>query len=154
MAKNKLLFVLLALALVAAVFFLSKDWFRKDEIQIGFTIRPNRLSERQQRRLGPALKDPTYTVCFFFDRKCKLESLRVVNADELKTNRFARPLWALVSDSNSIPVKTIIYGVPVRGMRTEVRGAQADILQPGIPYRLLVRTTKQEAHYDFTLGAK
>ena len=154
MEKKQLLLLLLAAALLGGVFYLARDWFQPDNIQIGSTIRPNRLSERQQKRLGPAVKNQPYTVSFFFNRKLELESVRLVKSDELATNRFAHPLWELVSDSNSVPVKTIVYGVPIRGMKPKVKGAQADLLEPRVPYRLLLKTTDQEAVYDFTLGQK
>jgi hypothetical protein len=154
MTKKQLLLLLLAVVLLGALLYLSRDWFAPESIQIGSTIRPNRVPERQQERLGPALKNRPYTVSFFFNRKYPLKSVRVVQVQELETNRFAHPLWHLVSDSNSVPVKSITYGVPVRGMRPTVKGAQADMLQAGVPYRLFIETPEQQASYDFTLGQK
>lgn len=154
MAKKQILLLLLTGILVGVILYLSRDWFAPADIQIGFTVRPNLLSERQQKRAGPAVKNRPYTVSFIFNRKCSLESVKVVNAQEIETNRFAHPLWELISDSNSVPVKTVTYGVRIRGMRPEVKGAQADNLQTGVPYRLLIETTEQEASYDFTLGRK
>ncbi len=154
MTKKQLLLLLLAVVLLGILVYLSKDWFAPATIQIGSTIRPNRVPERQQQRLGPALKDRPYTVSFFFNRKYPLKSVRVLKSQELETNRFAHPLWHLVSDSNSVPVKSITYGVPIRGMRPEVKGAQADMLEAGVPYRLLIETPEQQATYNFTLGKK
>lgn len=154
MRKKRLLLALLAVVLLGAALYLSKDWFASSDIQIGSTIRPNRLSERQQNRLGPALKHQPYTVSFFFNRKYQLESLKVVKAQEIDTNRFAHPLWELISNSNSIPVKTLTYGVPIRGMRPEVKGAQADVLQQGVPYRLLLKIGGREVSHDFTVGKR
>jgi len=152
MDKKQLLLLLLAVLLLGGIAYLCKDWFASPGIQIGSTIRPNRLPERQQDRLGPAIKHQPYTVSFFFNRKIRLESIRLVNAVELETNRFAHPLWELVSDSNSVPVKTLTYGVPIRGMKPKVKGAQADPLEAKVPYRLLLTTADEEATYDFTLG--
>lgn len=154
MDKKRLLLLLLVVLSLGAIFHLSRDWFTPADIQIGSTIRPNRLPERQQKRLGPAVEHRPYTVSFFFNRKISLESVKVVKVHEIETNRFAHPLWGLVSDSNSIPVKSITYAVAVRGMRPQVKGVQADMLQQGVPYRLLLTTTEQEASYDFTLGRK
>jgi len=154
MDKKQLLLLLLTGTLLGVIFYLSRGWFAPSDIQIGSTIRPNRLSERQQKRLGPAVKHQPYTVSFFFNKKLKLESVKLVKLQELETNRFAHPLWELASASNSVPVKNIVYGVPVRRMRPTVKGAQADVLEPNVPYRLLLKTTEQEASYDFTLGRK
>jgi len=154
MNKRNLSLLLLLLTLLGTILYLSRDWFARAEIQIGYTIRPNRLSERQQRRFGPAVQDQPYTLTFFFDKRYALESVKVVRVREIETNRFAHPLWELVSDSNSVPVKTLTYGVSVRGLHPKVRGAQADALQQDVPYRLLLETGGREASYDFTLGKR
>jgi hypothetical protein len=152
MGKKQILLLGLAVLLLGAILYLSKDWFASGDIQIGFTVRPNRLSEKQQNRLGPAVKKQPYTVSFFFDRKYRLTSVKVLSVTELETNRFAHPLWELVSASNSIPVKNLTYGVPIRGMRPETKGAQAEVLRAGVPYRLLITTAEEKASFDFTLG--
>ena len=154
MEKKQRLLLLLVVPVLAVLLYLSRDWFATENIQIASTIRPNRLPERQQKRLGPAVNARPYTVSFFFNRKCELKSVKVVKVHEFETNRFAHPLWELISDSNSVPVKTITYGVPVRRMRPPVKGAQADMLEQNVPYRLLLKTADQEASYDFTLGRK
>jgi hypothetical protein len=154
MDKKQISLLGLALLLVGAMIYLSRDWFAPEDIQILSTIRPNRLSDKQQRKLGPAVSSQPYTVTFFFNRKYALKSVKVVGTSEIETNRFAHPLWELVTVSNSIPVKSLTYGVPIRGMHTEVKGAQAEVLQPKVPYRLLIKTADQDASYDFTLGKK
>lgn len=154
MDKKQISLVALVILLVGATVYFGKDWFVSEEIQIGSTIRPNRVPENQQNKLGPAVKRQPYTVSFFFNRKCVLQSIKVVQVSEFETNRFAHPLWELVASSKTPPVKSITYGVPIRGMHPEVQGDQADVLQPGVAYRLIIQTSKQEARHDFTLGRK
>lgn len=147
-SKQSVLLVV-AILLIGLAIYLSTDWFSTPGIQIEHTIRPNRLPERRQERAGPAVNKQPYTVTFFFDRKCALTSVKVVSVEELATNEFAHPLWELTTKSNSIPTKTITYGLPIRGLRPPVRGARADVLQPGVRYRLLIETTKASGQHDF-----
>ncbi|MCU0788356.1 MAG: hypothetical protein MUC91_09225 [Verrucomicrobia bacterium] len=154
MDKKQISLLGLAVLLVAAMIYLSRDWFAPEDIQIHLTIRPNRLSDKQQNRLGPAVKSQPYTATFFFERKYRLKSVKLVRVDEIETNRFAHPLWELTTSSNSVPTKSLTYGVPIRGMHPAVKGAQAEVLEPRVPYRLLINAGGQDASYDFTLGQK
>ena len=154
MDKKQISLLALAVILIGAVIYLSRDWFADSNIQIGSTIRQNPLTEEQKKRFGPALKDIPYTVSFFFDRQHQLESVKVVNLREFETNRYAHPLWSLQATTNARPVKTFTYGVPLRGMRTEVAGDKAEALQPGMTYRLIIGVEGREFTHDFTLGRK
>ncbi len=71
--------------------------------------------------------------------------------DEFKTNQSARPVWELVSDSNSVPIKDFAYGMNIGGMRPPIAGQVPEPLQPGVPYRLFVKAGKQKVTHDFTL---
>jgi hypothetical protein len=151
MNKKLLAQLALILGLTAVVIYLSKDWFAPADIQIVTTLRPNRLPERTQKRLGPALKEQPFTLIFALNQKCELTSLKVVNAADAATNKFPHPLWHLESESNSVPVKSFTYGVPVRGMKPPVKGATADVLVRGVQYKLLLETKDQQAEHTFTV---
>lgn len=71
----------------------------------------------------------------------------------LATNKYASGVWHLVSDSNSVPVRAIVYGQPIRGMRPKVRGAWADPLEPATDYTLLLEATEGSARYEFRTPA-
>jgi hypothetical protein len=60
-------------------------------------------------------------------------------------------LWHLVSDSNSVPVKTFFYGEYIRGMRPNLKGAGPEALQTNVTYRMFVRAGKAAGQHDFDL---
>lgn len=144
---------LIALAVVLGGFslYLNRDWFVGDNIQIHHRSRPARASMFRRRR--PVRKSATEPVYFAFDRKLKLTSVKVIPLSEIETNKYPRPIWYLVSDSNSIPIADLTYGMRIRGMHPAVKGATPDPLQPGVRYRLLIEAGKLNAHEDFTAVA-
>ncbi|MGN6552594.1 MAG: hypothetical protein ACTHLW_02525 [Verrucomicrobiota bacterium] len=87
---------------------------------------------------------------FLFNQKVQLTSLKVVQRDDLKTNKYPHAVWQLTTDSNSIALKDCVYGMPIRGMKPTVKGATADPLQPGVDYRLLIEAGPLKAEHDFT----
>ena len=60
----------------------------------------------------------------------------------------------MVSDSNSVPIKELVYGMYIRGMRPSVKGATPDPLQPGVKYRLLIEAGPLKAEHDFETVAR
>ena len=48
-----------------------------------------------------------------------------------------------------MPIKEFGYDASIRGMHPAVKGADADPLQPGIKYRLLIEAGSQKAEHDF-----
>jgi len=150
---NRKLIVQLALiiGLIGVAIYLSKDWFAPRDIQVMTTVRLNRVPERAQERLGPAVKKQPFTLVFALNQRCELTSVKVVNAAEFATNKFAHPLWQLVAESRSSPVKSFTYGVPIRGMKPPVKGATAEVLVKGVEYKLLIETPAQKAEHVFTV---
>jgi len=145
MSKNgivlSVIFVILAVTYVC--FF--TDWFTKESIQIIPQIRPGRASNIPRPPGTPAVSP----VSFFFDNKYRLTSIKVVAAEDDATNKYSNPLWHLVSDSNSIPTKSIVYGFPIKGMKPAVPRARPEPLQPGVPYLMLVEAGKIHAQTNF-----
>jgi hypothetical protein len=122
--------------------YLNRDFFRSDTVQIGHRTLPNR---NRRGRNAPAT-----SLVFLCDRDLKFTSVKVVLDSEFQTNKFAHPLWALTTDSNSVPTKNFPYGGNIRGMRPTVKGATADPLEPGVKYRLLVEAGGLKLEHDFT----
>lgn len=150
MAKKQILLLGVALALLSvAVYHFWNDWFGPEEIQIAHSLRP--YSPRGGRSPARRAPPPGSSVLFFLDRRCRLTEVKVVPLAEWQTNRYAHPLWHLISESNSVPVKSFAYGVPIRGMHPPVRGAQPDPLQPGVTYRLFVTAGKLHGQHDFQI---
>jgi len=146
MSKTKtILTTLLLIGLVGLCLYLNRDWFATQPIQITHRISPWMRSVRRPDPLNRA--NP---VVFGFDKFYRFKEIKVVIAAELATNKYAHPLWHLESSSNSVFASSFNYGERLRGMTPKVKGAAPDPLEPGITYRLLVKTDKEEATHDFS----
>ena len=140
--KNTLLIALLVV--VGGLFiYLNKDWFQRRPIQIS-----HRLYRFGGRFRG---SDTPIPVMFEFDRRLKLTSIKVVSFADTLTNKYPHPLWHMISSSNSVPTKGVVYGMDVPGMRPAVNGATADPFDPQQKYRLLLEAGSLKAQHDFTL---
>jgi hypothetical protein len=147
MSKKNWLLLALAVALGGLSLYLNKDWFAKDGIHIYHRSRPMRsFMLFGRKRQDTSLVDP---IIFGFDRKVRLKSVKVIPLADIQTNKFPHPIWYLLSDSNSLPVKDFSYGAPIPGMRPAVKGAVADPLQPDVEYRLLVEANDFKGQHDF-----
>lgn len=139
--------MLVALAVMLGGFslYLNRDWFARDNIQIMHRSRPARGAFRRPRLDNPLI-DP---LSFWFDRKVKLTSLKVVPVFDIETNKSPQAVWHLVSDSNSVPIKEFTYGMGIPGMHPALKDAAPDPLLPGIKYRLFMQAGSQKAEHDF-----
>ena len=144
MSKNSLVLVFVALVLGACYIYFFTDWLSTPNIQILAQIRPSRAAQAV-RGEGPAV----YPVSFAFNQKYALTEVKVISVEEAKTNKYPHPVWHLISDSNSIPTKSLVYGVPVRGMKSKVPKARPEPLQPKVKYRLLVQAGDSKGQVDF-----
>jgi hypothetical protein len=146
---TKKVWTLIALGLVLGGFslYLNRDWFAKDTIQIFSRSRPSRLPFF--RRKGPD-NSPINPLIFTFDRRVKLTSLKIIPVSSIQTNSYPHPIWDLVSDSNSVPIKTFTYGMRIQGMHPKVKGLEPEPLEPGVRYRLFIEAGTQKAEHDFT----
>ena len=142
--KNWML-IALTVMLGGLSLYLNRDWFARDNIQIMHRSRPARGAFRHPRSDNPLI-DP---LSFWFDRKVKLTSLKVVPVFDIETNKYPQPIWHLISDSNSVPIKEFTYGMRIQGMRPALNGAAPDPLEPGVKYRLFLQAGKQKAEHDF-----
>jgi hypothetical protein len=145
MTKNGIALSVFAVLLAAVYVYAFTDWFRSETIQIIPTIRPGRVSA--------APRDPdqvaVYPVSFAFSGKYKLTSVKVFSAEDLATNKYPTPLWHLVSDSNSVPVKSIVYGHKVKGMEPAVARMQPEPLLPDVDYVLQIEAGAIKAQTNF-----
>jgi hypothetical protein len=138
--KNWLLIaIMVALAALYVVYF--TDWFKPRKIIISHTA----LRAMTQ----PAGALPL--LIFGFNGSFRLTELKVVPLAEWQTNQHVLPVWHLVSDSNSVPIKLIHYGAGIRGMKPAVEGKRAEPLDPDTVYRLFVTAGNIKAQHDFKL---
>lgn len=144
--KNLLLIgMAVALGTVYAIWF--SDWFKPKTVEVFHTwrqARPRNASARQQPPPHPVLT-------FGINQKLRLDEITVVPVAALQTNEHPVPLWHLISDSNSVPVKQFIYGQFIGGMKAAVKGARPVKLETNVTYRLLISAGKFTGEHDFVL---
>jgi hypothetical protein len=145
MTKNGIVLTVIAVLLAACYARFFTDWFVTDTIQIISTIRPGRPSAIPH---DPD-QAPVHPVSFALDGKYQLTTVKVVAAADLATNKYPAALWHLVSDSNSIPTKSIVYGFPIKGMKPAVPRAHPEPLLAEVEYTLLVEAGKIHARTNF-----
>lgn len=92
-------------------------------------------------------------ISFTFDGKYQLTELKVVNADEYKTNKYAHIMWHMISDRASVPTKGFLYGSKIQGMKPSIPRGKPDALQPDTNYLLLVTAGKQRGEVPFRTKA-
>jgi hypothetical protein len=145
MTKKNIFLIALVLLLAGLSLYLNRDWFRAQPIQIGDRSVPPRggMIRRDQK----ATANP---VIFFLNRPLKLTAVKVIAVADIQTNKYPEALWELKTDSNSVPVKDFVYGANIRGMNPAIKGATPALLEPGIPYRLLIEAGSVKAQHDFT----
>jgi hypothetical protein len=143
MRKNTVVLIVVLILLGALYAYFWTDWFKPPTIQILFQIRPVRNV-----RSTPGMAT-VYPVSFAFDRKVSLTEIRVVSVEDEKTNKYPHSVWHMISDSNSIPVKALIYGQGVRGMKPKVPRARPETLLPDVKYRLYISSGKFQGQIDF-----
>ncbi len=139
--------MLVALTVMLGSFslYLNRDWFARDNIQLMHRSRPARGAFDRRGTDNPLINP----LSFWFDRKVGLTSVKVIPVFDLETNKYPQPIWYLLSDSNSLPIKDFTYGMRIPGMRPALKGTAPDPLEPGIKYRLLVEAGKQKIAHDF-----
>ena len=145
MTKKQWTIIGLVVALAGFSLYLNRDWFASENIHI-YHRSGARGTFVRKRKGDDSMVNP---IVFGFDRKLKLTMVKVVPVYALATNKYALPFWHLISDSNSIAIKDFTYGSSIAGMRPAVKGAQADSLEPGVPYRLFIQTASLKAEHDF-----
>ena len=146
--KNIIVLTVTFLAVAGLYFYLYRDSFRKENIQISHTIRP---TERALTHPAAGEDTPINVITFRLGRDYRLTSVKVIPVPELETNQYAHPVWELLSDSNSAPLQAFSYGMHIRGMHPAVKGAQPGTLALNTPYRLFVEAGPIKGQHDFTV---
>ena len=131
MTKRNIIFIIIAVALAGIYAFYFTNWFK-----------PNVIHIRSESFAG--------VVRFGFDRDYQLTELKVVPLAAWETNKFALPVWHLVSTDGSDPVSEFFYGERISGMDPAVEGARPLPLQPGVKYRMFITIGKLTATHDFS----
>src|SRR5438552_885529 len=146
MTRKIWLLIALAVLLGAFSLYLNQDWFRKADIQIYHRSRPARLALFRRKRGDDS---PVNPIIFGFDRKLRLNLLKVIPLSDIKTNKYPHPIWYLVSESNSVPIKDFSYGMSIQGMHPAIKDTNPEPLEPGTEYRLVVQAGTFKGEHDF-----
>lgn len=144
--KNIFLITFLVILIGGYAIYLS-GLFAKENIQIMHNIH----GPRQRSGNTPN----TAVVTFGFTHPYELTDVKVVSVKEWETNSSPVPLWHLISDSNSIPLKMMIYGQWIRGMKPAVAGVRTRPLLPGETYLLTVKAgARRFGQHEFHVPAE
>jgi len=143
MTKNNILLVFVAVALAAVYIIFFSDWFTPKTIRIYHADR-NLRAARQQ---GNALPN----LMFGLRPASRLTELKVVSVAAWEKNKDAVPVWHLISDSNSIPLKAFFYGQHIGGMHPVIKGAGCDALETNVTYRLFLTSGRIKGEHDFEI---
>lgn len=143
MTKKNWLLLAAAVVLAGVYVVYFTDWFQPKTVQIFHTSR--NLRPRNLR--GGTLP----MLIFGINQQLKLTEVKVVSVADVQTNQHPLPLWHLITDSNSVPVKNFHYGQQINGMRPAVKGARALPLATNVTYRLLINAGGTTGQHDFEL---
>jgi hypothetical protein len=135
--------VVTAIVLMVVYMIFFTDWFRPHTMQIFHTTRVMRT------RFPSARAIPN--LIFGLSSSFRLTSVEVVTLEEWQTNHNVLPIWHLVSDSNSVPVKSFFYGQNIRGLKPAVAGSRPASLTTNVTYRMFVEAGKIKGQHDFEL---
>jgi hypothetical protein len=150
MTKKNVIISTVTLLVVAGFYiYLYRDYFKKPYIQISHTFRPKPVG----RRPAPAGSedDDNNLLIFSIRGNISLTRVKVIPVNELLTNKFAHPIWSMVTESNSAPLRVFSYGGKIHGMHPEVKGAKAEALDPNVPYRLFIEAGNMKGEHDFMI---
>jgi hypothetical protein len=149
MTKKNCLMMIVLIALAGVYIFYFTDWFKPKIIHISHTSRAIRVRFRNNNAASPA----TVPITFGLEPQCQPTEIKVVPLAAWQTNQNVMPVWHLIADTNSMPIKIFVYGQRIRGLKPEVPGAHAEPLQPGVTYRLFVSAGKAKGQHDFEVKA-
>jgi hypothetical protein len=149
MAKKQLVLIGVAVILFGVYACYFSGWFTPKQIFIQHSLRVGVPPRGAMGRIEK-VDDKMNVMTFAFNGKFDLTEVKVVALAEIQTNKYAHPLWHVVTESNSVPMKAIVYGMRIRGMQPKVKGAEADPLDANVAYRLIVDAGKVHGEHDFT----
>lgn len=134
-----MLLLVAGLATVYVIYF--SDWFAPRTFKIFHT----------SRNLHAGFKRPGAlpSLTFGISRELLLTELKVVPLEAWQTNKNALPLWHLLSDSNSVPVKAFFYGQPIAGLHPAIKGTHPEMPETNVTYRLFLTAGKFTSWNDF-----
>ena len=145
MTKKNMLLIVTAVVLAAVYVVYFTDWFKPKTVQMFHTNR--NLHPRMVRGGNGALPG----LIFGINQPLRLTEIKVIPLAAFQTNENALPVWHMISDSNSVPVRQFHYGEFIRGMRSAVKGARPQVLETNITYHMVILAGRVKGENDFDL---
>lgn len=140
MTKKNWVLILFTVVLAVVYVVWFADWWRAEPLRISHTNRDLRPGQPRGNAL-PSLK-------FAINGARRFKEIKVVPLAEYETNKETLAVWHLISDSNSVPLRSFFYGQPIGGMHSYT-GARVQALQTNVVYRMFLSTGKTSAQHDF-----
>lgn len=150
-SKKEIILVVAVLLLGGWYVYAFTDWFRPKFIRVEYTVRPLREAWSGNGKRADTSGKNANNVTFALHKDYRLTSVRVVSRSDFETNKYAHPLWSLASSSGSAPVNSISYGMPIDGMTPSPLNPEAEPLQAGVEYRLLIEAHSLRGTNDFNI---
>jgi hypothetical protein len=138
MQKKDVTWILVLVALIGVSILFNRDRFAKEQMIINPSLRPARRADAA-----------VWPVFFALNDDFRLTSVEVIPFDGDKFNPLGRPVWHLVSDSNSVPTRAFRYGQPIQGMKPALKGVRPEPLEPDVLYRIRVEAGNVAATTNF-----
>ena|ERR1700733_14371915 len=142
MQKKEMTWTVVLVALIGVSLLVNRNHFAKAQMIINPSLRPARRADAT-----------VWPVFFALNDDFRLTSVKVLPFDGDKFDPLARPVWHLVSDSNSVPTRAFRYGQSIQGMKPALKDVRPDALEPGVVYRILVEAGSVTASKDFSTKA-
>jgi hypothetical protein len=149
MTRKNWLMMIVLIGLAGAYIFYFTSWFKPKIIHISHASRAMHMRFRNNNAASPG----TVPITFSLEPECKPTEIKVVLLAAWQTNQTVMPLWHLIADSNSVPIKLFVYGQRIRGLKPEIAGAHAEPLEPDATYRLFVTAGSAKGQHDFEVKA-
>jgi hypothetical protein len=132
--RNKRTVWLVCAALVLAGAYLRYffDWHPQTKIQI--------FCEKSRRSILGGSETPD--LIFRFTNTYAVTSIKVVEAEDARTNKYPHALWHLVAASAPVPTSSFNYGATIPGMKPQIGTALPEPLQSDTKYSLMVEADK------------
>ena len=147
MAKKQWFLLAVFILLAVVYIYVFTSWGRSPAIQISHAA-----YSQQKRAIGAQVKAAnvnTAVMRFNLGHLYQLTEVKVVRLSDWQTNKFTPPLWLLISDSNSVPIKGFYYGAQIRGMKPAVPRTRPQPLETNVIYRLFLKAGSLKGEHDF-----
>jgi hypothetical protein len=147
--KDKIIIFSLLGVILLTLYLTLFSGCKEEPMQITSKLRPVRRGTTVERGVTPL-----YDVTFGFNKAYKLTSVKVVSAEDLRTNKFPHALWHVVEDGRPASVKAISYGRPARGMKPAVPDLLPEPLEPDQEYVVFIEAGGIRAQTNFFARAR